>query len=110
MATKTSVGPLCSRYTCCPESAFHRIWSCKANCGAVAYERSGLLLAQECAQHEADEAIWLRGLLPADRAQVTAPPEDDSWWAVDYDDGVFTGCLGAGSQQRLILLFGDARG
>eukprot|EP00959_Pyramimonas_sp_CCMP1952_P152103 3182363-Pyramimonas_sp.AAC.1 len=70
MATKTSVGSLCSRCKCCPESASHRIWSRKANCGAEAYEKWDFLLAQAHAQHEADKAIWLRGLLPVDRTQA----------------------------------------
>eukprot|EP00959_Pyramimonas_sp_CCMP1952_P061658 1288580-Pyramimonas_sp.AAC.1 len=48
--------------------------------------------------------------MPATSAQAHPPPSDARRWTGGLNDGVFEGCLGPGSAERPVLVFGDASG
>ena len=101
---------LCDRCGLEKETSFHRNWSCSQNKGAVAYEKSDVLVGEAWTQHEVHPCFWHRGLIPADWTRTPEPPHDHQWTSGGLSNGVFAGCLPMGSSTAPAVIFGDASG
>eukprot|EP00959_Pyramimonas_sp_CCMP1952_P374167 7836054-Pyramimonas_sp.AAC.1 len=55
---------LCGRCGTKAETLKHRIWECEYNTGSFAYTEPDQLVSQTRVQSDADEALWLRSLMP----------------------------------------------
>eukprot|EP00959_Pyramimonas_sp_CCMP1952_P016355 346614-Pyramimonas_sp.AAC.1 len=97
----------CPRCQLEPETPLHRYWTCSFNTNQEAYTMTEDLVYQATVQAEAEPAFWPRGLLPTPWA-AAPPPAREEAWVVTGPFELGPGCLGHGTGQAPVLLFGDA--
>ena len=82
------------------------------NEGSVAHEQSSALLPEAVANSESHPCFWMRAFIPVAWTTVTPPSSVESWEGNGLLGNGLVGpaCLGVGSPESPLVVFGDASG